>query len=208
MLNRVRFADSSAMLASRMRLSAAFVFTTCDCARRWRTAGGSAGYRPCSARRRACRSRRRSRASAACASAESVQRRLRSGRASSCRPRRWCRAIDAVGRRRLRADEHREARRGVEAGDRRLRGRFPSMTVVVLVLQLARCRRRRLDDDACVASVARRSSSVRDVVERAVLDLQRRQAVVGVADALVQDRLLAAVAVRDREAGRVVTRAC
>ena len=33
MLKRVRFADSSAMLASRMRLSAAFVLTTCDCAR-------------------------------------------------------------------------------------------------------------------------------------------------------------------------------
>ena len=33
MLNRVRFADSSAMLASRMRLSAARVLTICDCAR-------------------------------------------------------------------------------------------------------------------------------------------------------------------------------
>ena|SRR6187399_43903 len=33
MLNRVRLADSSAMLASRMRLSAARVLTICDCAR-------------------------------------------------------------------------------------------------------------------------------------------------------------------------------
>src|SRR5690606_29812632 len=33
MLNRVRLADSSAMLASRMRLSAALLFTICDCAR-------------------------------------------------------------------------------------------------------------------------------------------------------------------------------
>src|SRR6476660_7682411 len=33
MLNRVMLADSSAMFASRMRLSAALVFTICDCAR-------------------------------------------------------------------------------------------------------------------------------------------------------------------------------
>src|SRR5262245_60389220 len=33
MLNRVRFADSSAMFASRMRLSAARVLVICDCAR-------------------------------------------------------------------------------------------------------------------------------------------------------------------------------
>ena len=33
MLNRVRFADSSAMFASRMRLSAALLLTICDCAR-------------------------------------------------------------------------------------------------------------------------------------------------------------------------------
>ena len=33
MLNRVRFADSSAMFASRIRLSAALVLTICDCAR-------------------------------------------------------------------------------------------------------------------------------------------------------------------------------
>src|SRR5690606_10013805 len=32
MLNRVRLADSSAMLASRIRLSAALLFTICDCA--------------------------------------------------------------------------------------------------------------------------------------------------------------------------------
>ena len=33
MLNRVRLADSSAMFASRMRLSAARLLTICDCAR-------------------------------------------------------------------------------------------------------------------------------------------------------------------------------
>ena len=46
---------------------------------------------------------------------------------------------------------------------------------------------------------------VADVVERAVLNLQGRQTIVGVADTLVQHRRVRTVAVRNREAGCVIT---
>ena len=103
------------------------------------------------------------------------------------------------------ADEHREAGRGVEASHRRFAVDFPEHALELAVQRGAadgRGRGRRLRRERREAVEQRR-----DVVERAVLDLQRRQAVVRVADALVEDRDVRAVGVGDREAGRVVARA-
>ena len=205
MLYLVMFADSSATLASRIRLSAALLLTTCDCARpmaNWQPV--LEGADRCPARCRAWSTAVAMAATAVAALAARVALSRPLMPRPSCRVRARNRAADgAVGA--VVADEHREAGWRCRGRRRSLHGRFPSSTSLELVVQLGA-----VDVDDRRGRLGREGrepvEQVGDVVERAVLDLQGRQTVVRVADALVEHRHLAAVAVGDGEAGRVVAR--